>query len=433
MPTNAWLGGQTTLPYQYSNEPSNRFKETAGNISPTNAQPFMLGRRLHHTDFGNGLHSERDGTGTETDNPVFTEQIGKLGPKFINRSCVECHIGNGRALPPAIGVPMVRSVVHVGSDANGTPHPALGSVLQPQSTSGPNEGNVTISSYTTINETYGDGTPYTLQKPNYSFSGTTPAFYSVRIAPQLVGMGLLEAVSENTIEALADPGDADHDGIAGRVRTVIDPENGLLRIGRFGYKGSRARVSHQIAGALNTDMGVTTSIFPILDGDTSSGPVEVADGDLTNWTKYVSLLGVSARRNLTDPQALQGQALFGSASCWKCHTPTLTTSPYHPMTELRNQTIHPYTDLLLHDMGAGLADNMGEGNATGSEWRTSPLWSIGLTAGVSQGEAYLHDGRARSLEEAILWHSGEAEASKEAFRTMSAADRAALIAFLKSL
>jgi CxxC motif-containing protein (DUF1111 family) len=131
--------------------------------------------------------------------------------------------------------------------------------------------------------------------------------------------------------------------------------------------------------------------------------------------------------------AIQGQALFGSASCWKCHTPTLTTSPYHPAAELRNQTIHPYTDLLLHDMGAGLADNMGEGNATGSEWRTSPLWSIGLTPGVSGGEAYLHDGRARSLEEAILWHSGEAEASKEAFRTMSAADRAALIAFLKSL
>jgi CxxC motif-containing protein (DUF1111 family) len=328
---------------------------------------------------------------------------------------------------------MLQSVVHVASDGNGTPDPVLGSVLQPQSTSGPNDGNVTISSYTTTSGTYGDSTPYTLQKPNYVFSGVTPAYYSVRIAPQLVGMGLLEAVSESTIEALADPSDADHDGIAGRVRTVTDPESGLLRIGRFGYKGSRARVSHQVAGALNTDMGVTTSIFPILDGDSSSGPVEVGDGDVTNWTKYVSLLGVSARRNLTDSQALQGQALFGSANCWKCHTPTLTTSPYHPMAELRNQTIHPYTDMLLHDMGPGLADNMGEGNATGSQWRTSPLWSIGLTAGVSLGEAYLHDGRARSLEEAILWHGGEAEASKEAFRTMSAADRAALIAFLKSL
>jgi CxxC motif-containing protein (DUF1111 family) len=255
----------------------------------------------------------------------------------------------------------------------------------------------------------------------------------VRIAPQLVGLGLLEAVSESAIEALADPDDSDSDGISGRIRVVIDPETGQQRLGRFTYKGAQARVSHQIAGALNTDMGVTTSIFPILDGDTTGGTPEVSDGDLTNWTKYVSLLGVAARRDLTNSAAIQGQALFGSASCWKCHTPTLTTSSYHPMAELRNQTIHPYTDLLLHDMGAGLADNMGEGNATGSEWRTSPLWSIGLTAGVSRGEAYLHDGRARSLEEAILWHGGEAEASKEAFRNMSAADRAALIAFLKSL
>ena len=150
-------------------------------------------------------------------------------------------------------------------------------------------------------------------------------------------------------------------------------------------------------------------------------------------TRYVALLGIAARRDLTNAQALQGEALFASANCVKCHTPTLSTSPYHPMAELRGQTIHPYSDLLLHDMGPGLADNMGEGIATGPEWRTAPLWSIGLTAGVSGGEGYLHDGRARTLEEAILWHGGEAEATKEVFRTMSAADRAALIKFLKSL
>ena len=426
LPTNAWLGGQTTLPYQYSNEPEHRFKQTAGNIAPTNAQPFMLGRRLHHTDFGNGAHSEPD-------NPVYTEQVGKLGPKFINRSCVACHINNGRALPPAVGTPMLQSVVKVGSDANGSPHPTLGSVLQPQSTGGPNEGNAIIASYTTINGQYGDSTPYTLQKPNYSFSGITPAFYSVRIAPQLVGLGLLEAVSESTIIALADPSDANADGISGRVQTVIDPETGQQRLGRLTYKGGRARISHQVAGALNTDMGVTTTIFPILDGEVSGGPPELGAVGLDWMTRYIADLGVGARRNLMDAQALQGEQLFTSASCVKCHTPTLTTSPYHPMTELRNQTIHPYTDLLLHDMGAGLADNMGEGVAAGSEWRTSPLWSIGLTPGVSGGEAYLHDGRARTLEEAILWHGGEAEASKESFRTMSAADRAALIKFLKSL
>ena len=426
LPTNAWMGGLTTLPYQYSAEPEHRFKETAGNISPTNGLRFMLGRRLHHTDFGNGVHNEPD-------NPIFPEQVGKLGPKFVNRSCVECHVNNGRALPPAIGAPMLQSVVKVASDANGTPHPTLGSVLQPQSTSGPVEGGATIASYTNFAGQYGDFTSYSLQKPIYAFQGTTPAFFSVRVAPQLVGLGLLEAVSESTIMALADPSDTNADGISGRVQTVTDPETGVQRLGRFTYKAGEARVSHQIAAALNHDMGVTTSIYPNLDGETNSGPPEISSAELDLMTRYVALLGVAAKRDLTNAQAIQGEQLFASANCVKCHVSTLTTSPYHPMTELRNQTIHPYTDLLLHDMGPGLADNLGDDAATGSEWRTPPLWSIGLTAGVSGGEAYLHDGRARSLEEAILWHSGEAEASKEVFRTMSASDRAALIKFLKSL
>lgn len=424
--TNGWLGGLTTLPYQYSNEPEHRFKQTAGNISPTNGQPFMLGRRLHHTDFGNGVHSEAG-------NPIFAEHVGQLGPKFIARSCVECHINNGRALPAAVGTPLTKWVFKVGSDASGTAHPTLGHMLQPQSSSGPNEGNVTIASYTTSNGQYGDATPYSLQKPNYSFSGTTPAFFSARIAPQLVGLGLLEAVSESTIAALADPDDANADGISGRMQTVTDPETGQQRLGRFGHKAVKARLSHQIASALNTDMGVTTPIFPVLDGETTGGTPEISAANLDLMTRYVALLGVGARRDLTNAQALQGEQLFTTAQCVKCHTPMLTTSPYHPMAELRNQTIRPFTDLLLHDMGPGLADNMGEGAAAGSEWRTPPLWNIGLTAGVSGGEAYLHDGRARSLEEAILWHGGEAEASKEAFRTMSAANRAALIKFLKSL
>ena len=426
LPTNAWLGGQTTLPYQYSAEPEHRFKQTAGNISPTNGLPFMLGRRLHHTDFGDGTHSEPD-------NPVYTEQIGKLGPKFINRSCVACHVNNGRALPPAIGAAMLQSVVKVGSNASGSAHPVLGSVLQPQSVSGSVEGGATIASYTTTSGQYGDATAYSLQKPNYTFTGTTPTFFSVRIAPQLVGLGLLEAVSESTVMALADPSDTNADGISGRIQTVMDPQTSQQRLGRFGYKGSKARVSHQIAAAYNTDMGVTSPIFPVLDDGTSNAIPEVNFDDIDKLNRYVTLLGVAARRNLADAQALQGEQLFASANCVKCHTPNLTTSAYHPMAELRNQTIHPYTDLLLHDMGPGLADNMGEASASGSEWRTAPLWSIGLTAGVSGGEAYLHDGRARTLEEAILWHGGEAEAAKEAFRTMSAAQRAAVIKFLNSL
>lgn len=423
---NAWLGGKTTLPYQYSNEPEHRFKQLAGNISPASGQLFMLGRRLHHTDFGDGSHSEAG-------NPIYSQQVGKLGPKFIARSCVECHINNGRALPAAVGTPLTKWVFKVGSAVSGTAHPTLGHVLQPQSTSGPNEGNVAIASYTTTSGQYGDGTPYSLQQPNYTFAGTTPAFFSARIAPQLVGMGLLEAVSESTIAALADPADANADGISGRMQTILDPETNQPRLGRFGAKAGRVRLSHQVAGALNTDMGVTTDIFPQLDGETTNRPVEISATELDLMTRYVALLGVGARRDLTNAQALQGEQLFTTAQCVKCHVPTLTTSPYHPLTELRNQTIHPFTDLLLHDLGPGLADNMGEGNATGAEWRTAPLWNIGLTAGVSGGEAYLHDGRARTLEEAILWHGGEAETAKEAFRTMTAGERAALIKFLKSL
>ncbi len=426
LPETAWLGGQTTLPYQYSNEPDHRFKQTAGNIAPVSAQPFMLGRRLHHTDFGNGAHSEPG-------NPIFSEQIGKLGPKFIARSCVECHVNNGRALPPTIGAPMFQTVMKIGGDAGGAPHPALGSVLQPQSISGPAEAGATIASYTTTTGQYGDGTSFSLRKPNYSFQGVTPAFFSARLAPPLVGMGLLEAVSESTITALADPNDSNGDGISGRAQTLLDPETGVSRLGRFTGKAGKARLSHQIASALNTDMGVTTAIFPNPDGTTTGAAPELSPADLDKITRYVALLGVTARRDLADTQAQRGALLFTTAQCVKCHTPDLTTGPYHPVTELRSQTIHPYTDLLLHDMGPGLADTMGENGASASEWRTPPLWSIGLTAGVSGGEAYLHDGRARSLEEAILWHDGEAAAAKETFRTLPSADRAAIIRFLKSL
>jgi CxxC motif-containing protein (DUF1111 family) len=426
-----WLGGKTTIGYNYSAEPQHRFKQMATNMSWANVQPFVLGRRYHHTDFGDGTHSE-------TGNPVFTEQIGKLGPRFVARSCVGCHTNNGRALPPATtGTTLTQYAVKVGSDANGSSHPNLGKVLQSQSTSGAAEATVNIGSWATTPGTYGDGSAYSLRKPSYAFTGVTPAFYSPRIAAQLAGMGLLEAVSESTINALADPNDNNGDGISGRMQVVTDPETGQPRMGRFGWKAGAARIKHQIAGALSNDMGVQTSVFPNPDCGSaqtcSAAGSELADSDLDEWVRYIATLGVTARRDLSDATALHGESLFTSIGCTKCHVATLVTSPFHPFWELRNQTIHPYTDLLLHDMGTGLADNMGEGLATGAEWRTPPLWNIGLTAGVSGGEAYLHDGRARTLEEAILWHGGEGNTAKEAFRTLSAGDRAALIAFLRSL
>jgi len=205
------------------------------------------------------------------------------------------------------------------------------------------------------------------------------------------------------------------------------------RLGRFTSKAGQASIRSQIAAALNTDMGITTDVFPKLDDGSTTPSAEVDNAELDEMNRYISLLAVSARRDLENPEALRGEAVFEALNCSDCHTPTMTTGEYHPMAELRKQTIHAYTDLLLHDMGPGLADNLGEGQASGAEWRTAPLWNIGLTNDVSGGEAYLHDGRARTLEEAILWHGGEGEASKEAFRNASSVDRDALIKFLKSL
>jgi CxxC motif-containing protein (DUF1111 family) len=324
-------------------------------------------------------------------------------------------------------------LVRVGSDAKGTPHPQLGSVLQVQADKGLTpEGSVCISGWTKTDGTYGDGTPFSLQKPTYKFTGSAvPEFYSVRIAiTKPIGMGLLEAIDEDAIAALA----ANN---AGHMSLVTDPENGQLRMGRFGYKASQASLKHQVAKRLNDVMSITTSIFPNPDRGSDQpdvGPVKkLDDADFENLYRYYSLRAVPPRRDFRDEQVLKGEKLFLSAKCDTCHTPTLKTSPYHPMAELRNQTIHPYTDLLLHDMGRGLADNMGEGNATGAQWRTPPLWGLGVVPATLDGEAYLHDGRARNLSEAILWHGGQSYGEKEAFRKMPAEDREALIKFLKSL
>lgn len=433
LPATAWLGGRTTLPYPYSNEPDKRFMQTAGHLAPASAQAFMLGRRLHHTDFSTGAHTE-----LPDQNPVFTEQQGRLGPAFYASSCVACHRNNGRAIPPGLNTPIVNAVTKVGT-VDGGPDPQLGHSLQPLRTDGPGEGAITISGYALVDGQYADGTPYQLRRPLYSFLGRTPSHHSLRNTPALVGMGLLEAVPESAVAALADPDDADGDGISGRLQTVVDPQTGQTRLGRFGWKAVQARLSHQVASALNADMGILSSVFPQPDcgsAQTGCGPsgVELPDADLARMVRYVSVLGVPARRDLADAQALQGEALFASAGCVACHVPTWTTGPYHPLAELRNQTIRPYTDLLLHDMGPGLADNLPEAQASGAEWRTPPLWGLGLTAGVAGGaEAYLHDGRARNLSEAILWHGGEGEASQQAFRDLNGAERAALLKFLKSL
>ena len=434
----AWLGGRTTLPYQYSDEPENHFMQMATNMSPLNAQAFVRGRRIHHTNTVDGSHDE------SAENETYTELVGTSGPNFVNTSCDGCHKRNGRAPVADVGVPLDKWVFKVAA-ADGSKDPLIGSVLQPQGSNGSTgEGKVSIEKWTENP----DGT----RSPSYAFAGTKPALFSARIAPQLVGLGLLEAIDESTILALEDVADKDGDGISGKAQISADPVSGVKRLGRFGWKAGASSLKHQIAGALNTDMGVMTSVLPKPDcgamqqncGNDKSP--ELSDDRLADLTKYISLLGVRAQRSIDDADVIHGQEVFATLKCTGCHKSELTTSKFHPLAELREQLIHPYTDLLLHDMGPGLADNLGEREATGAEWRTTPLWGIGLSACVTGGvegpfqhqtctphHDYLHDGRARTLEEAILWHGGEGKASKDAFVALAAGDKTALIKFLESL
>jgi CxxC motif-containing protein (DUF1111 family) len=434
----AWLGGRTTLPYQYTDEPDNHFMQMATNLAGENAQPFVRGRRVHHTNMLDGSHDESD------ENPTFTELVGLAGPNYVNTSCDSCHTRNGRAPVAALGESLQKWVFKVAA-ADGTKDPLLGGVLQPNSAAGGTsaEGSVSIGEWLEQ-----DG----LRSPKYAFSGPTPALFSARLAPPLVGMGLLEAIDEQTILGFQDVTDADGDGISGKAQISIDPVTGDKRLGRFGWKAGASSLRHQIAGALNTDMGVMTSVLPKPDCGAqqqdcgNEAGKEMPDEQLNDLIKYVSLLGIRARRELDSAEALRGEAVFGELGCASCHKTELTTSKLAPLAELRSQSIQPYTDLLLHDMGPGLADNLGEGEASGAEWRTTPLWGIGLSACVTGGvtgdfqkqvcapsESYLHDGRARTLAEAILWHGGEGEKSKAAYVALPAGDKTALIAFLQTL
>jgi CxxC motif-containing protein (DUF1111 family) len=432
-----WLGGRTTIPYDHSGEPDNAFMQLATNLAPWNGQPFVRGRRVHHTDMIDGSHDE------SAENGTFAELVGLAGPHYMVSSCDGCHLRNGRASVADVDTPLEAWVFRVG-DADGAPLPDVGRVLQSFRTDGgTGEGIVTIDAWEEA-----DG----LRRPTFAFDGVTPDRYSARIAPQLVGMGLLEAIPEDTVLGWEDPEDTDGDGISGRARRVVDPETGEWRLGRFGWKAGTTSVRHQTAGALNADMGVMTSVLPEpdcgvdqTDCGNDAGP-ELSDAHLDDLVRYVSLLGIRARRDLTDAEALEGEGLFDTLGCATCHQPTVQTTPFHPLSELRDQTIHPYTDLLLHDMGSELADSLDEDDATGAEWRTPPLWGIGsgacVTGGV-EGEfqrqscapdaSYLHDGRARSLDEAIRWHGGEGATAQAAYLAASESEKAALLRFLGTL
>jgi CxxC motif-containing protein (DUF1111 family) len=371
-----------------------------------------------------------------------------LGPLYDNVSCRACHIGDGRGRPPLGSEQFETMLLRLsvaGQDANGGPNPApgFGRQLQARAVVGSTPEAIPQVTYVEVPGTYGDGGAYSLRRPTYQLNApytTLPAglLVSPRVAPAVFGLGLLEAVPEADILSRADPTDANADGISGRANYVYDPTTGMTSLGRFGWKAGAANLLQQTLGAYNEDIGVTSSVLPVENCEGQAPACAPHAPDVTDEVPalvalYVRTLGVPARRSISDATALQGEQVFQSIGCVACHVATLHTGSAPETPEAANQTIHPYTDLLLHDMGPDLADDRPDYLANGQEWRTAPLWGIGLTTVVNGHELFLHDGRARGLAEAILWHGGEAQAARERFRTLASADRAALITFLKSL
>lgn len=364
----------------------------------------------------------------------------RIGPQFNNVSCVSCHMNAGRGAPvfsrsgSQAVVKISRSSGQSALPGGPVPVPNLGLQLRDHAIRGIKpDGSIRIR-WQATDGSYPDGTPYQLRKPKIIVSGVGSTFThttltSVRRPPPVFGVGLLDAIEGKTIQELADPSDVDHDGISGRPNRVWDLVKKRISLGKFGWKAAAPTVTQQIATAYAVDMGVSNPLIPV--GDRSP---DIDRHALLKTIFHSQTLAVPRARNQDSPDVIRGKALFSSLGCSKCHTMTLMTGK-HAISQLSHQTIHPFSDLLLHDMGPELADNRPEFGASGSEWRTPPLWGIGLTrlALRGGGENYLHDGRARTLEEAILWHGGEAAATNERFQALQVEERARLISFLRSL
>ncbi|WP_298500751.1 di-heme oxidoredictase family protein [uncultured Maritimibacter sp.] len=401
--------------------------------------------------------------------PSSTIASDGLGPLYNARGCQNCHIKDGRGHVPEgpddnavsmflrVSIPAETALElrEIEDYVGAAEEPNYGGQIQDFATSGlPAEARMGID-YTDLPVTLGDGTVVTLRDPTYSLAdlGYGPlhpdAMLSPRVTPQMIGLGLLESIPAADILAHADEDDADGDGISGRPNLVWSLEYDKVMLGRFGLKAGTPTIKHQSAAAFAGDIGISNPLFPNPAGDCTEaqtncqtathgddaeqGGFEVDEAGLDLVAFYSRNLAVPARRGADDPQVLQGKGLFYGAGCTSCHTPKFITARMPDREPQSFQLIWPYTDMLLHDMGEGLADHRPEGRATGTEWRTAPLWGIGLTKLVSGHDTYLHDGRARTLEEAILWHGGEAQGARDSYADMPAADRAALVTFLESL
>ncbi len=409
--------------------------------------------------------------------PSSTTSADGLGPLYNARACQRCHLKDGRGHPPenaddsAVSM-FLRVSIPPQTDeqaeairthmANIVPEPTYGGQLQDIAIPGhAPEGRMLID-YHEVEISFADGSTASLRHPTYGFVDTgygdmhPDAMFSPRVAPPMIGLGLLEAIAEEDILAAADPDDVNGDGISGTAKRIWSRAENRVMLGRFGWKAGNPTIADQSSDAMAGDIGISNPLFPAAQGDctdnqptclaaptgasssqgvsNAQGAVEASAEVMEKIFTYSRNLAVPERRNAGDEHVLRGKELFYQANCTGCHTPkhaTRNDADVEPA--LRGQLIWPYSDLLLHDMGEGLADRRPEGTATGSEWRTAPLWGIGFTRRVNGHTFFLHDGRARNLTEAILWHGGEALASREAFRTMEAPDRNALITFLESL
>ncbi len=427
---NEWLsGGKQTV-----------FDEGARSFA--HEFPYISGNKLAVHDVGDAVFEFQFVGALSTFRPG-------LGSIFNSNSCVSCHIGDGRGKPPLPGEQMVSLLFRTseqGMDEHGGPKPAtgFGAQLQHRAIFGfQPEAGVNIS-YADQTFYFADGLPYQLQYPTYTIVNpytTLPSglMISPRVARPVFGLGLLEAVSEYSILMNEDENDLNGDGVSGKPNYVWNVKEQKLTLGRFGWKAETPTLLQQAALAFNQDIGITNYIFPLESSfgqpqfDNLNDEVEISDSLLHAIGFYLKTLAVPARRNADDAEVLRGKQIFHQARCSSCHTAMMKTEVNVAFPELSNQIIFPYTDLLLHNMGDELSDNRPTFSANGNEWRTPPLWGIGLTQVVNGHQNFLHDGRARSLMEAIMWHGGEALSRKNYVQNLSLADRNALIKFLQSL
>ncbi len=371
-----------------------------------------------------------------------------LGPLYNTQSCVSCHVGNGGGVAPIAGGSFTSLLLRIsipGSGEYGAPNPVpnFGTQLQHRGVLGIQQEADINMSYIEYTYQFFDGESYSLREPVITITNPYTAFsgaamISPRIALPLIGLGLLEAIPASSIINNSDEFDNNGDGISGKPNYVHDHLSHTTKLGRFGWKASQPSLIQQVASAFLEDMGVTNFIFK---NETTLGQIQhnfplkydLYDSTLYAVAYYMKTLQVPVRRNLNDENVIRGKSLFTAAGCINCHVSKHRTETNMLSPETSNQVIYPYTDLLLHDMGSGLADNRPDHLASGLEWRTPALWGIGLASIVSGSVNFLHDGRARNFTEAIMWHGGEASNAKQNFESMPKTDRDALRAFLKSL